>query len=136
VPEVVLQHALLDGHLRGRVQVLHLAAAAGAGVQAEMRAAGAHPLRGLLVDGRDGARLPVVLLAVHVDADHLERQRAFDEHHLAIGLAGNALGLDVEGGTGAQTVSSVMPGLSQAGASPARTQPQRISPPRARGSRG
>jgi hypothetical protein len=63
VLQVVFQHALLDRHLGGRVQVLHLAAAAGAGVQAEVRAAGPHALAALARDGRHLALLPVVLLA-------------------------------------------------------------------------
>ena len=45
MPQVVFEHALLDGHLGRRVQVLHLAAAAGTGVQPEVRAARAHALR-------------------------------------------------------------------------------------------
>ena len=50
-----------------------------------------------MVHGRDRAGFPVVLLAVHVHADVLERQSAFDEDDLAIGSAGDALGVDVEG---------------------------------------
>jgi len=96
VPQVVLQHPLLHRHLRADVQVLHLAAATGAGMQAEMRAAGLDALGRLMVNRRHRALLPVVLLAVHVRAHHFERERAFHEHHLAIGAVGNALGLDVE----------------------------------------
>ncbi len=97
VPQVVFQHTLLHSHLGRFVQVLHLAAATSAGVQAEMRATGTHALRRLVVHRRHHTGLPVVLLAVHVDADLLERQGAFDEDHLAIGPAGDALGIDVEG---------------------------------------
>ena len=96
VPQVVLQHALLDRHLGADVQVLHLAAAAGALVQAEVRAARAHALRRLPVDRRQRGLLPVVLLAVDLGGHPLERQRAFDEHHLAVGPAGHALRVDVE----------------------------------------
>ena len=38
VPQVVLQHTLFHGHLRGGIQVLHLAAATRPGVQAKVRA--------------------------------------------------------------------------------------------------
>ena len=44
MPERVFQRPLLRRHLRADVQMLHLAAAAGAGVQAEMLAAGTHAL--------------------------------------------------------------------------------------------
>ncbi len=77
--------------------MLHLAATAGPGMQAEMRTARAHPLGGFTVDGGDGAGLPVVLAAVDLGADHLERQRALDKDHLAIRPVGDALGLDVQG---------------------------------------
>jgi hypothetical protein len=97
VPQVVFQHPLLDGHLGRHVQVLHLAAAAGPGVQAEVRAAGAHALGRFAVDGRQAGLFPVVLLAVGVGADQLGGQGAIDEHHLAVGLAGHALGIQVQG---------------------------------------
>ena len=96
VPEVVFQHPLLDGHLGAHMQVLHLAAAAGTGVQAEMRAAGAYTLRRFAVDRRQAGLLPVVLFAVGVRGDQLERQGTIDEDNLAIGLACNALGIQVE----------------------------------------
>ncbi|MCY1534651.1 hypothetical protein D9M68_700310 [compost metagenome] len=86
VPEVVFQRTLLHCHLGGSVQVLHLAAAARARVQAEVRAAGAHALRGLAADLRDRALLPVVLAAVDVELHFLEGQCAFDEHDHAVGL--------------------------------------------------
>ena len=50
VPEVVFQHALLDGHLGPHMQMLHLAAAAGTGMQAKVRATGAHALRRLAMN--------------------------------------------------------------------------------------
>jgi len=96
VPEVVFKHTLLHSHLGRFVQVLHLAAAASTGVQAEMRTPGAHALRRLEVHRRHHTGFPVVLFAVHIDADLLERQSAFDEDHLAIGPAGDALGIDVK----------------------------------------
>ena len=97
MPEIVFQHALLDGHLGAHVQMLHLAAAAGAGMQAEVGAAGAHALGRFAVDGRQAGGFPVVLLAVHVGRDQLGGQSPVDEHHLAIGLAGHALGFHVHG---------------------------------------
>ena len=66
-------------------------------VQAEVRAAGAHALRGFAVDGGDDARFPIVLLAVHAGADHFKGQGAFDEDDFAVRAAGDALGIDVEG---------------------------------------
>ena len=97
VPEVVLQRPLLDGHLGARVQVLHLATAAGTAVQAKVRAAGAHALGGLAVDVRQAGLFPVVLFAVGVGADPLERQGTINEDHLTVGLAGHALGIQVHG---------------------------------------
>ena len=47
VPQVVFEHTLLDGDLRSRVQMLHLAATASTGVQTEMRTARAYTLRTL-----------------------------------------------------------------------------------------
>ncbi|MPN48258.1 hypothetical protein SDC9_195864 [bioreactor metagenome] len=97
MPEVVFQHALLDGHLRGHVHVLHLAAAAGARMQTEVRAAGAHALGRLVMHFREAGGLPVVLLAVHVGGDQLARQRSVDEDYLAVGFAGDALRVHVHG---------------------------------------
>ena len=109
VPQVVFEHALLDGHLGRGLQVLHLAAATGPGVQAKIRAARPHTLRRLMVDLGDGALLPVVLFAVHVDRHQLERQGAFDEHDFAVRSAGDALGLHVQG-------AHTQPALGQVGA--------------------
>ncbi len=97
VPEVVLEHPLLHRDLGGRVQVLHLAATAGARVQAEVRTSRTHTLGGLAMDRRDNAGFPVVLAAMNAGADLLEGQRALDEHDLAIGPMGDALGFDIEG---------------------------------------
>ena len=96
VLQVVLEHPGLHGHLGGRVQVLHLAAAAGAGVQAEVRAGGLHALRALARQRRHRALLPGVLAARHLHLHALAGQRALDEHHLAVGAARHALGLEVE----------------------------------------
>jgi predicted dienelactone hydrolase len=97
MPEVVFQHTLLDGDLGRHMQMLHLAATAGAGVQPEIRAAGRHALRGFAVDFSQRGRFPVVLLAMGVGADDFTGQGAVDEDHLAIGLAGYALGIHVHG---------------------------------------
>ena len=97
MPEVVFQHALLHRHLRGRVQVLHLAAATGAGMQAEMRAAWRHALGGLLVHRRDRGRFPGILLAMAGGAHPLVRQGPVDEDHLAVGTARHALGIQIHG---------------------------------------
>ena len=59
--QVVLQRPLFDGNLRRHVQVLHLAAATGPGVQAEVRAARPHALGRFAVDGRQAGLFPVVL---------------------------------------------------------------------------
>ncbi len=97
MPEIVFQHALLDGHLGAHVQMLHLAAAAGTGVQTEIRAAGAHALGRFAVDGRQAGGFPVVFLAMGVGTDQFGRQGAVDEYHLAIALAGHALGVHIHG---------------------------------------
>ena len=96
-PEVVFQHALLDGHLRGGVQMLHLAAAARARVQAKVRAAGAHALAAFAVHGQQAGGFPVVFLAVHVGRDDFAGQRAFDEDDFAVGAAGDTLRVHVKG---------------------------------------
>ena len=97
VPQVVLQHPLLDGHLRTHMQVLHLAAATGALVQAKVRALGAHPLRRLGVDLGQRALLETVFGAVYLRADHLKRQCAVNKDHFAIGFVGHTLGFEVQG---------------------------------------
>ena len=96
VPQVVFEHPLLDGNLGGRVQMLHLAAAASPRMQPEMRAAGFHALRRFATDGAQRALFPVVLAALGVVLHFFERQRAFDEYHHAVGLVRDALGLEVE----------------------------------------
>lgn len=96
VPKVVFQHALLDGHLGSRVEVLHLATTASPLVQTEVRAAGRHTLRGLAVNVCDGALFPAVFLSADLDLDQLTRQCAFNENYLAIGTAGDALGIHVQ----------------------------------------
>ena len=50
MPQVVFQYPLLDRHLRGRLQVLHLAATTGPSMQTKMGATGLHALRRGLVD--------------------------------------------------------------------------------------
>ena len=97
VPQVVFEHPLLDGHLGRSLQVLHLAAAAGAGVQTKIRAAWPYALRRLVVNLGDGTLLPVVLFAVHIDRHQLKGQGPFNEHDFAVRAAGDALGIHVQG---------------------------------------
>ena len=97
VPEVVFQHALLYCHLGAGVQVLHLAAATRIGLQAEMRADRAHALGRLDVDFGQRALLETAFAAVDVGADHLERERAVNKNHFAVGAVGDALGFKIEG---------------------------------------
>ncbi len=79
VPQRILQHALLGGGLRHRVQVLHRAAAAGA----EIGTTWGHALRAGLQHARGVglfvARLHTIGLVLHA----LARQRAVDEDRLA-----------------------------------------------------
>ena len=81
VPKIVFQHALLDGHLGSRVEVLHLATTASPLVQTEVRAAWRHTLRGLAVNVCDGALFPAVFLSADLDLNQLTRQCAFNENH-------------------------------------------------------
>ena len=97
MPKVVFEHALLHGHLGTGVQVLHFATAASARVQAKVRAARANTLRGLVVNLGDHAFFKAAFAAVNLRRHLFERQGPLNEHHFAIGLAGNALGLDVHG---------------------------------------
>ncbi len=92
MPKRVLDSALLGRHLRGDVEVLHLAAAA----DAEMRAARHDALRALAAKLEQRRLLPVVLPTLDGDADLLARQGILDEHHLAFAVAGDALRLEVE----------------------------------------
>ncbi len=96
VPELVLEHALLDRNLRGRVQVLHLAAAAGAGMQAEVRASRRHALRAGLAQLGQHRLLPLPLAPRHVDPHPLTGQGTLDEDDLAVGAARNPVGVEVE----------------------------------------
>ena len=96
VPEVVLQHTLLDGQLSTRVQMLHLASTAGSRLQAKVGTRRPNTLRGLTVQHLEGARLPLVFLAVHLHLHHLKGQCALDKHHLAIGTVRHPLSLQVE----------------------------------------
>ena len=96
VPQTVFERALLDRDLRSRVQVLHLAAATGAGVQAEMRAGRAHPLRTLALQCRQRGLLPLLLAPVDAHLHRLARQRALDEYDLAFAVMGHALRFEVE----------------------------------------
>ena len=93
MPKVVFQHPLLDGHLGGGVKMLHLAAPTGALMQTEVWAAGPYALGRFDVDSRQTGLFPVVFASVRMGTDLLERQRALNEHHLAIGPAGDALGI-------------------------------------------
>jgi len=77
--------------------VLHLAAAAGPGVQAKMRATGRHAQRRFAVDGEQIGLLPLVFAAPRVRAHPLGGQGAVDEHHFAIGAPRHALGIEVHG---------------------------------------
>ena len=96
VPQVVFQHTLFDRDLRHAIQMLHLAAAAGAWVQAKIRATRSHTLGRLFQQGLQTALLPLVLFAVHIDGHHFKRQSAFDEHHFAVGTVRHALGVQIE----------------------------------------
>ena len=97
VPQVVFHHALLHGDLGRWMQVLHLAAAAGLGLQAKVRALGAHALRGFAVDVAERALFKRGLAAVDMGAHRLKGQSTVNENHLAIGPVGHALGFQVEG---------------------------------------
>lgn len=66
-------------------------------MQAEVGAAGRHALGGFAVDFGQRGRFPVVFLAMGVGTDDLARQGSVDEDDLAVGLAGNALGIHVHG---------------------------------------
>ena len=97
VPEVVFQHPLLDSHLRTHMEVLHLAAAARAGMQAEVRASRAHALRGLAMNSHHHRFFKAALLAVHIGGHPFKRQRTLNEHNLAVCPVGNALRFHVQG---------------------------------------
>jgi hypothetical protein len=91
VPEVVFQHPLLDGHLRSGMQVLHLAAATGARVQAEVRAARPHPLRAFAPQGRHLPLLPVVLAPQDLDLHALGGQCTLNEDDLALAFTSRSV---------------------------------------------
>src|ERR1700750_1513071 len=78
--------------------MLHLAAAARAGVQAEMRAARRHALRALLADRDEVGLLPLLLALDDLDPRLLARQRAVDEHDHALAVVRDALRVEVDAG--------------------------------------
>ena len=77
--------------------MLHLAAATRACVKPEMRASGAHTLRGFVVNLGHRALLPIVLFPVHLHRNQLKGQSPLDKNHLAIGTARDALGIHIKG---------------------------------------
>ena len=93
VPERVLEHALLDCDLRGRIQVLQAAAAA----NAEMRAGRRYTRGARGVKLGHACELVVGLAAKDFDGDALADQRAFDEDGLAVD-AGDASAFLIERG--------------------------------------
>ncbi len=97
VPEIVLQHALLDSHLRARIQVLHRTTA----TYAKVLAARLHAHRRGFLDRAQVCLLETGLALEAAVADGLARQRALDENHLAwaavlIDQPANAARLHVE----------------------------------------
>ena len=95
VLQVVFQYPLLDRHLGMAVQVLHLAAAASASMQSEMRTCRTNPQRALAPHRRHHPLLPLVLAPADLYLHFFARQGAFDEHDLAFGIAAHALGVEV-----------------------------------------
>ncbi|MNN23904.1 hypothetical protein D3C81_1373160 [compost metagenome] len=97
MPEIVFQHALLDGQLRASVQVLHRATAA----HAEMLATRVHTHHRGLFHLHQMGLLVARLAAETAIADRLAWQRALDEDHFArrailIDQAADAARLHVE----------------------------------------
>ena len=98
VLEIVFQYPLLGRHLRGRVDMLHRAAAAGA----EVHAPGPHPQRAFAIHFKQVRRFPFGLAAEGLEAHQFTRQRAFDEDDLAgravvVLQMADAAGFHVEG---------------------------------------
>ena len=91
--KVVLQPALLGRHLGARIDVLGGAAAAEAEVTGSAARAAAEAALG---HGRARARGRTWLAAQDRRLDPLARQRAVDEHHLAVGVARDAAALGVQ----------------------------------------
>ena len=87
MPQAVLQHPLLDRDLRACVQMLHRAAATGAGAESEVRAAGYCAQHGRALDRDDASDFIAGLVAAALVEHRLARQRAFDEDGLAIAMA-------------------------------------------------
>ena len=94
VGDEVVAHVLrhLEPLSDADLEVLHLAAAAGA----EVRALGPHALRALAPKRTHLALLPVVLAPADLHLDHFARQRALDEHDLALEVVRHALRLEVD----------------------------------------
>jgi len=63
-----------------------------------------------VVDLGDCPLFPVVLLAADLDRHDLGRQRPFDEHHLAVGATGDALGVHVQGAHAQPALGQVVAG--------------------------
>ena len=80
MPKRILEHALLGGDLRRRVQMLQAAAAADAKMRAQRRDARRAGAQNLGRAGELVARFP----AIDFDRDELADQRAFDKYRLAV----------------------------------------------------
>src|SRR5690606_15669382 len=78
--EIVREHLLLGADLRGRFEMLHGTAAAGA----EMHAAGFDAVRGGILHRQRLALVEAAAFLQAQEAHGLARQRATDEHRLAV----------------------------------------------------
>ena len=95
VPERIGEHGLLEVDLRGRVKMLHGAAAAAAGPDAEIGTARRHALRARLENFSNAPDREAGLAAQLLIAHALGGQRPFDEDDLAVAMR-NAAPVDVE----------------------------------------
>ena len=97
VPQVVFECALLNRHLRQRVEVLHFAAATGTCMQTKMGALWGHPQSRLTVNVGERSLLPRVFATCRFGADPFIGQCAINKHHLAVRAASHALSIKVDG---------------------------------------
>jgi hypothetical protein len=95
VPQRILERALFRRDLGRRFEVLHRAAAARPGMQAEVRARRRDALVARAQDLDNPRGVELRLAAQRLDAYLFAGQRPFDEHHLAV-VARNTAALGIE----------------------------------------
>jgi hypothetical protein len=86
MPEGIKQHPLLDRYLSEGIEMLHRAAAAAPRLQTEMRAAGLHAQRPLVMQFHKASDLKRRLIADPLVSHYFVRQSPFDEDRFTFAM--------------------------------------------------